>query len=434
MFINTQYLIRHKQGLSRIILSVLFFSVFITIEAFLCTYSSSAQQSNFPAKSISGEEITTQDRAATGEESAISAAQKRIPDGQQQSSAAQESGVNDKQEFSSEYKGVYNVKKHDTLWDISGKALKSPKRWPALWGQNRQIRNPHWIYPGDTIYLDRQKESGLTDNAASIPPITESTEPAERVEVNPPYYYFYPLMESVGYIKESAAAPVGKIISCMPKYQKQIDQGNSVYLAMEDESNLMVGDQFQIVRTFYIRDKNSTSSTLVHHYITGIVEVTKLKAKPCKCHEQVSQVEGEIVSAYRTILADDILVPYNSVEPKILVRQSKDDMSGKILFSEDHNRIITENSVVFINKGKNDGLQIGQFYDIFNQPRGELIDSDKFIEKTEQIGSLVILRMEDKSSSALITYASKDIKPGDIMVSPRSESTFSNITMEGHYR
>ena len=49
---------------------------------------------------------------------------------------------------------VHTVKKGDTLWDISKKYYGKPELWTKLYKANKSnIKNPHWIYPGQKFVI-----------------------------------------------------------------------------------------------------------------------------------------------------------------------------------------------------------------------------------------------------------------------------------------
>jgi nucleoid-associated protein YgaU len=76
----------------------------------------------------------------------------------------------------------HTVQRGDTLWAISTLFLKSPWRWPELWGMNlQQIRNPHLIYPGQVLVLVRSGDRATLQIGA----VPEGQAPTNTVKLSP---------------------------------------------------------------------------------------------------------------------------------------------------------------------------------------------------------------------------------------------------------
>lgn len=81
----------------------------------------------------------------------------------------------------------YVVVPGDTLWAIAGRFLKSPWKWNELWKLNQeQIPNPHRIYPGDVLVLDHSfNEMQLrllrTQTVKLTPGVIESAREPEQI-------------------------------------------------------------------------------------------------------------------------------------------------------------------------------------------------------------------------------------------------------------
>ena len=52
-----------------------------------------------------------------------------------------------------DYAQSYTVVESDTLWDIAGKFLQDPERWPEIWKPDGYLDSPNLIYPGDILSL-----------------------------------------------------------------------------------------------------------------------------------------------------------------------------------------------------------------------------------------------------------------------------------------
>jgi hypothetical protein len=106
--------------------------------------------------------------------------------------------------------GEYTVQKGDTLWGIAGRFLKDPWKWPQIWEMNRdQIKDPHWIYPGNVIRLDRSGDSprlSMDGSGQFSGPATEAVAVGNVVKLDP-RVRIEPLDSAVPSIPGSAIGP-----------------------------------------------------------------------------------------------------------------------------------------------------------------------------------------------------------------------------------
>jgi hypothetical protein len=185
-----------------------------------------------------------------------------------------------------------------------------------------------------------------------------------------------------------------------------------VYIRPEVDHSLQPGTKYTVYRTLKpIVDEKTKKIIGIQHYLTGVVVITK---------KEPSYVVARVVKSFRPIAVNDLLMPYKKRSPKIALTQSKNGLNGKIIVSEEHEKNIGDHAVAFIDKGDQDGVEIGQSYSIYYQEKEKLNKKSKESIALMPIvhGSLLVLHTEPTTSTVLITRSDRSIDPGSKICSP----------------
>jgi hypothetical protein len=281
----------------------------------------------------------------------------------------------------------YTVQKGDTLWDLSQKFSDTPWQWPEMWKENKQIANPHRIYPGDRIRLYRRR---------SAQGIGEKKRFRDKPEITKLLEYQYASIERVGFIRKEPVTSHGTLFK-VEGNKTMIATGDLVYIRPQNGRTLEPGSKYTIFRTLKpIVEKESGKFIGIQHLLTGIVEISVKRPE---------FVLGRIVAAYRPINVGDLLMPHVGRLPRIGLQPSPEGMKGKIIGSEEHRGIFGESDIAFIDKGEQEGIRIGQMYWIYKQEKYR-IDSEQKSETTLTpvlLGELLVLHTEKTTSTVIIT-------------------------------
>jgi len=320
----------------------------------------------------------------------------------------------------------YVVVKGDTLWGISARFLKNPWKWPDLWGINKDmVRNPHWIYPGDVLILDltgatpRLRLEGMADggtarwmgfelqvsqlrpqmrgealNALPIPTI-----PAKILD---PF-----LTRSL--VVDPAQVAASPMIVMNTDRRVVVSAGDTAYVTGLDPRK---GPKWQVFRQGRMFQDPDTKELLGFEAVyLGDADVTGFG--------DVSTVQ--ITSARQEIAKGDRLavVPPLQSTPYI-PRAPERSIRGRVIAGSDSTVYeLGTYSVVVLNRGMRDGLDVGHVLGLYRSEGSIPLGDDKLIALPEQrYGLVLVFRTFEKMAFGLVMTSRRPVNVLDTVRNP----------------
>lgn len=292
----------------------------------------------------------------------------------------------------------YTVQKGDTLWGLSQRFAASPWVWPELWEENKQIANPHLIYPGQKLRLMRKKGAAGAEAGGG----------AETDFI----HYYYASIDHVGFIRRDPVAPHGTIFKLRDRARTMISQGDIVYVKPEGQAALRVGERHTIFRTSDPITHRDTKELLgTQHLLCGVLEITQ---------REPEYAVAKVVAAYRPIQLNDQLMPYVRRPPRIPIAPSTPGIEAVIVKPEEKNEMVAETNIAFIDRGGRHGIRPGQIYSIYYRDVHELgtPKTPRKVATPVDYGELLILHVEENTATVLITNSEKEFFAGTRVRTP----------------
>jgi len=357
----------------------------------------------------------------------------------------------------------------ETLSQIAGIVLKDSKLWPQLWEMNEHIINPHWIYPNDKILI--RPVTKITEatppapaEAAQSPAPAPAPTPAPAAPaavVAPPAPAAPPpvpasvgigvlgrlLANSSPAIPRAAdvfqiseprpvpalkltdvycsgfirSTPVSDLLQVASTYQRDKSsfstQGEYVRINHGSRGDVAVGSVYQVVRATrkVSNPDGGIGSSLGMHYLdVGQVQIVEVQ-------EDFSL--AQVLFSCDAIEPSDVLLPYVRLEAPELPRnrtfssamKATGNIKGTVSFFRNSvavtgsvyssstppsaKSIVATGGVVYLNVGETAGVKPGDLFIVY---RG-----------SAAIAEVAVLKVEEKSSTALVTYSTDALVLGD---------------------
>ena len=327
------------------------------------------------------------------------------------------------------------VQPRDTLWDISKLFLASPWRWPELWGMNMdQIRNPHLIYPGQTLVL--VKSGGRAQLKLAAAP-AEGVTPTNTVKLSPrvrselldngaiasiPLHLIGPFLNEAVVLASDELASAPRVVATQ-EGRVLLSRGETAYVRGE----LNGARDFRVFR----------QAKPLHDPVTG--QVLGFEGAFVGTTEFVRAAEERLGADGKTLTpvpstfrmtsvrqeagVGDRLSPVPQRDYAAFVPHAPSKpTSGHIVSIYGESLTAGQNQIVALNRGVSDGMERGHVLALWRAGTAA-VDSTEPKKATiqlpdERVGMLFVFRVFDRVSYALILSALDPVRPGDRFSQP----------------
>jgi hypothetical protein len=323
----------------------------------------------------------------------------------------------------------YTVKRGDTLWDISSLFLTSPWRWPELWGMNLdQIRNPHLIYPGQILYLDKtggrarlRVGQQLPDGTVKLSPRVRSSSLDDGSIPSIPFNLIEPFLNEAVIFQGNELATAPRIVATQ-EGRVLLGRGDSAYVRGE----IPLQKDFRIFREPKpLRDPVTKEILGYEGQYVGAAEYARQgeTRNGADGKAEIIPATFSVTSVKQEANVGDRLAPAPSREyTNYAPHAPQGPMDGFIVSIYGDALTAGQNQIVSLNKGSNDGMERGHVLALW-RTGARVIDATDPSRPTiklpdERHGMLFVFRVFDRMSYALILSVKEPVKPGDRFTQP----------------
>jgi LysM domain len=333
-------------------------------------------------------------------------------------------------ELSANAPDSYTVKTGDTLWDISKLYLKSPWRWPELWGMNLdQIRNPHLIYPGQVLLLDKSGGRARLrvgqqigpDGTVKLSPRIRSSALGDGSIPSIPFHLIEPFLNEALIFQGNELETAPRIVATQ-EGRVLLARGDTAYVRGEIPQQR----EFRIFREAKpLRDPTTKEILGYEANYVGSAEYvrqgenrTGADGKP-----EIVPATFAVTSIKQEAGVGDRLAPTPAREfSNYAPHAPQGPLSGQIVSIYGDALTAGQNQIVSLNKGAADGMERGHVLALWRTGT-RVIDKTDASRPTiklpdERHGMLFVFRVFDRMSYALILSVKDPVKPGDGFTQP----------------